>query len=168
MTTSLSHPAPAAPRILSLPCGPWRLGVTYEWACTVVKASALAQVPCTPPWLLGVANWEGEIIPVVDLARWLGLPTDRASHRHWLVGGDEGARLALSWAGRPASWVWATMSRDTRWVSALPVALQPLVQAAWSDDAGQACAVVDGARLCEVLHTELTLFCALPGTVLRS
>ncbi|ASM76638.1 hypothetical protein VITFI_CDS0860 [Vitreoscilla filiformis] len=156
------------PRILSLPCGPWRLGVAYAWACTVVKASALAKVPCAPPWVLGMANWEGEIVPVVDVACWLGLPSEGAVHRHWLVGGDEGARLALSWAGRPASWVWAATSRDPGLLSALPAALQPLVQAAWRDEAGQGWAVLDGARLFEVLHTELTLFCALPGTVLRS
>lgn len=154
------------PRILSLPCGPWRLGLTYAWACNVVKAGPLARVPCTPTWLLGVTNWEGEIVPVVDLARWLGWPSDSAAHRHWIVGGDEGARLALSVAGRPTSAAWEALTVDAAVVSALPAALGPLVQAAWPCESSPGHVVLNGVQLFDALTADVSLFCALPGTTL--
>lgn len=40
----------------------------------VVRMVALEPLPETPPWLLGVMNLRGRVVPVIDLAGRLGLP----------------------------------------------------------------------------------------------
>ena len=40
----------------------------------VVALKDLAPVPCTPPFVLGVINVRGEILPVFDLKRLFGMP----------------------------------------------------------------------------------------------
>lgn len=41
----------------------------------VVPAPAVTPVPGAPAWLLGVANLRGQILPVLDTAHRLGLPS---------------------------------------------------------------------------------------------
>ncbi len=55
-----------------------RFAVRVDAVRIVAPMPRVAAVPGTPPWLLGVANHRGEIVPVVDLARLLGLPGARA------------------------------------------------------------------------------------------
>ena len=40
----------------------------------VLRMVAVTPVPEGPPWLLGVVNWHGRVIPVMDLRVRLGLP----------------------------------------------------------------------------------------------
>lgn len=42
----------------------------------VVVAPAVTPIPAAPPAVLGVFNLRGEIVPLVDLCRLLGLPGD--------------------------------------------------------------------------------------------
>ncbi len=41
----------------------------------VLRMVAVTPVPEGPAWLLGVVNWHGRVIPVMDLRARLGLPT---------------------------------------------------------------------------------------------
>jgi purine-binding chemotaxis protein CheW len=56
-----------------------------EYAISIVKVSeiveyeAVTTVPNTPPWIRGVTNLRGRVVPVVDLAVKFGLPASRIS-----------------------------------------------------------------------------------------
>ena len=56
-----------------------------EYAISIVKVreiieyEAVTTVPNTPPWISGVTNLRGRVIPVVDLAVKFGLPASRIS-----------------------------------------------------------------------------------------
>lgn len=164
VTTSASHNAPIDPRVLNLPCGAWRFGVADDWARNVVRARSLTRVPCTPPWLKGATNWEGEIIPVIDLATWLGHPVDDTVSRHWLVGGEDHDRLALCLTGRPHFLNGRPQAADPAALTHLPATLRPLVRGVMPDASPHPCIVLDGPQLFESLLTDLSHFCALPGT----
>ena len=40
----------------------------------VVPVPVVTRIPGSPPWLLGVANWRGRILPVLDLRPLVGSP----------------------------------------------------------------------------------------------
>lgn len=74
------------------------LGVVFEVAgqrlvapmgevSEVLSMPDLTTVPLTQPWLLGVANVRGRLLPLTDLAKFLGLPSKqiRLSQRKVLV-----------------------------------------------------------------------------------
>jgi purine-binding chemotaxis protein CheW len=44
----------------------------------VLQMVAITPVPEGPAWLLGVVNWHGRVLPVMDLRARLGLPTQPA------------------------------------------------------------------------------------------
>lgn len=56
-----------------------------EYAISIVKVSeiveyeAVTTVPNTPPWIRGVTNLRGKVVPVVDLAVKFGMPASRIS-----------------------------------------------------------------------------------------
>jgi purine-binding chemotaxis protein CheW len=45
----------------------------------IVEYEAVTTVPNTPPWIRGVTNLRGRVVPVVDLAVKFGLPASRIS-----------------------------------------------------------------------------------------
>lgn len=75
-----------------------------EYAVTVLKVTeiiecvALTYVPSTPPWIRGVLNLRGAVVPVVDLAVKFGLPPTALTLRTCVVMVElqhEGERLVL-------------------------------------------------------------------------
>lgn len=52
------------------------------------------RMPHTPPYVLGVINLRGSVMPVLDLRRRLGLGETEASSRHVFVVVQDGARTA--------------------------------------------------------------------------
>ena len=52
------------------------------------------RLPHTPPYVLGVINLRGAVMPVLDLRNRLGLGTTEASTRHVFVVVQDGPRLA--------------------------------------------------------------------------
>ena len=56
--------------------------------------TAVTRMPHTPPYVLGVINLRGLVMPVLDLRRRLGLGETEASSRHVFVVVQHGSRTA--------------------------------------------------------------------------
>ena len=101
---SLAHAAGSAER-LEAP-GQWR-GIGYRAGSQLLVSgideisellapTALTSVPGTRPWLLGVANVRGNLVPVIDLARFLfGERTALTERSRWLVVPQGQGQVAL-------------------------------------------------------------------------
>jgi len=53
--------------------GAGRYAVAAEHVVEVVPVPPLTRVPAGPGWLVGVGNWRGHVLPVVDLRPLLGI-----------------------------------------------------------------------------------------------
>jgi len=73
-----------------------RYAVENRYVREVCPLKELTPVPCTPPFLLGVVNVRGRILPVLDLKKFFDLPEKGLTdlHRIVLVRGD-GLELGL-------------------------------------------------------------------------
>jgi purine-binding chemotaxis protein CheW len=73
-------------------------GQEYGAAIAQVKESMalrpLTRVFLTPPWLAGIMNLRGDVVPVIDVGRFLGLPPWAASDDSRIVLAQHGALRA--------------------------------------------------------------------------
>lgn len=53
--------------------GAGRYAVAAQHVVEVVPVPVLTRVPASPGWLVGVGNWRGHVLPVVDLRPLLGV-----------------------------------------------------------------------------------------------
>lgn len=74
--------------------GNLKLGVPSENVREVVRASTLTPLPRTPAFILGVAAHRGEVLPVLDLLRFLGKGEARMVERSRLFVGVSGTHIA--------------------------------------------------------------------------
>jgi purine-binding chemotaxis protein CheW len=51
----------------------------------ILEVDAITRVPSSPPWIRGVINLRGSVVPVVDLALKLGLPETEITRRTCIV-----------------------------------------------------------------------------------
>jgi chemotaxis signal transduction protein len=77
-------------------CGGWSITLNMQWANTIVDAFELVKIPRAPDWLIGAANIDGGIVPVVDLSLYFvpnAVPMAVDRHHRILVGGkrEDGA-----------------------------------------------------------------------------
>jgi len=70
--------------------GQERIGLPVERLQEIVPLPALARLPGTPAWLLGIAQLRGALISVVDLGGLLGFGTGGDARFVAVVGGDDG------------------------------------------------------------------------------
>ena len=58
--------------------------ITILQVTDIIECGAVTRVPGTPPWIRGVHNLRGTVVPVIDLAIKFGLPRhrDHAPHVH--------------------------------------------------------------------------------------
>ena len=80
----------------AITCGGWSITLNMPWANTIVDAFELVKIPRAPGWLIGAANIDGRIVPVVDLSLYFvpnAAPMAIDRHHRILVGGrrEEGA-----------------------------------------------------------------------------
>lgn len=54
--------------------GGGRYGVCAPDVAEVVHVPVVTRLPDSPPWLRGIGNWRGHVLPLVDLRSLLGLP----------------------------------------------------------------------------------------------
>lgn len=73
--------------------GDLRLGVPSENVREVLRAGLLTPLPRTPSFLLGVVGHRGEVLPVLDLLRFLGKGEARVGPRTRLFVGVSGSYL---------------------------------------------------------------------------
>ena len=45
----------------------------------------LTPLPCTPPFVLGVINWRGQILPVIDVKKFFDLPQQGITDLHKVI-----------------------------------------------------------------------------------
>lgn len=67
-----SGPAAATGVVLRLAASRYVLDLAD--VAEVVPLPVVTRIPGSPPWLLGVANWRGRILPVLDLRPLVGSP----------------------------------------------------------------------------------------------
>jgi twitching motility protein PilI len=68
-----------------LKIGKLHLMVGYEDGSELAEMPHVYRLPHTPGWFCGIANLHGRLIPVFDLGRYLGIPTDSQSRPMLLV-----------------------------------------------------------------------------------
>jgi purine-binding chemotaxis protein CheW len=79
--------------VLVCAIGPEEYAVELRLLHGVVAATGLTPVPCTPPFVAGLLNLRGEILPVLDLSAALGL-ADSTRHEV-LVAQTQRVRVGL-------------------------------------------------------------------------
>lgn len=90
---SAPESATEAPGRHAFRVGALNLLVPQGTLCEVMDLPVLARVPNTAPWLLGLANLRGGVVPVFDLARAWGLGASSGAQARLLVI-DEGEAAA--------------------------------------------------------------------------
>lgn len=109
------------------------LMIPFEAGSELTEMPPLHHLPNTPPWLLGMVNLHGRLIPVFDLLRFLGLERE---------GGGKPMLLVLGHDADAAGFVIDGLPQRLRWTSAVqsdadlaPRRLEPHVRA---------CCLIDG------------------------
>ena len=72
--------------------GPFQLLVdTTRYPCEVYEELPLCRLPGAPPHLVGMANQRGNIVPIFDLRKMLGLSSVEGRHYYLVLGERDGA-----------------------------------------------------------------------------
>lgn len=59
--------------------------ITILQVTDIIECGAVTRVPGTPPWIRGVHNLRGTVVPVIDLAIKFGLPPTEVTRRTCIV-----------------------------------------------------------------------------------
>lgn len=62
-----------------------RYAVEYDYVKEVCPCKELTPLPCTPPFVLGIVNVRGRILPVFDLKRLFDLPEKGLTDLHRII-----------------------------------------------------------------------------------
>jgi purine-binding chemotaxis protein CheW len=76
---------PMAEQLLTFLMGEDEYGISILRVREIAEYRALTPVPATPPWMRGVMNLRGTVVPVVDLAARLGMEPTQVSRRTCLI-----------------------------------------------------------------------------------
>jgi chemotaxis signal transduction protein len=143
-------------------CGSWALALSFDWARQIVEEFELAAIPKSPTWLLGAANIEGNILPVIDLAVYFSPATANlqvSPHQRLLVGGltTSGAddAVALIFNGLPQQLNYEPQALT--YAGALPPKLREACDAVACDASGRNFLEINIDKLMAVLADELSL-----------
>lgn len=143
-------------------CGSWALALSFDWARQIVEEFELSPIPKAPNWLLGSANIEGNIVPVVDLAMYFSPTTanlQASPHQRLLVGGITSASaedaVALIFNGLPQQLNYE--SQELTYAGALPPKLREACDWVASDPTGRNYLEINVDRLMAELADELSL-----------
>ena len=73
-----------------------RYAIETRFVIDLLRSAEIALLPGVEPPLLGLVAWRGELLPLLDLHRILGLTTDGAApSRHFVVLGDDRPAFAV-------------------------------------------------------------------------
>ena len=142
---SIDEPSVVAERQLAqgIFCNPFHIALPYSWTKSIVEEFELVAVPKSAPWMAGIANVAGVILPVIDLSVYFS-PTLQPKPIHkqhrLLVGGDFGVGddavpMALLFEGLPNQV--RSMRHNTPEQSTLPDELAQLCVGVLRDERGQ-------------------------------
>lgn len=137
-------------------CGHWALALSFDWARQIVERFELSAIPKSPHWLLGSANIDGGIVPVVDLALYFGAaPAQAATQRRLLVGGLADASVALAFTGLPQQLKY--LPAPLTYGGALPDRLREVCGGVARDVGGRDFLEINTRTLNAILADELSL-----------
>lgn len=79
------------------------IGLSPKQVDEVLRSADVQAVPAAPPYLHGITNWRGKLIPVIDLAAKIGITTERTSpnRQDRLVIAHGGNNIALAFYAKP-------------------------------------------------------------------
>lgn len=142
-------------------CGSWALAFSFDWARQIVEDFDISAIPKAPPWLLGAANIEGSIIPVVDLAVYFSTVTVHSKappHQRLLVGGliALGAEDAIAFIFNDLPQQLRYEVQELTYAGALPSKLREVCDAVASDVSGQNYLEINIDKLLVALAEELS------------
>lgn len=143
-------------------CGSWALALSFDWARQIVETFEISAVPKSPTWLVGAANIEGNILPVIDLAVYFSPSTASlqvSPHQRLLVGGlqSTGAddAVAFIFNGLPQQLNYEP--QELTYAGALPANLREVCDAVATDATGRNFLEINVDKLMAVLADELSL-----------
>jgi chemotaxis signal transduction protein len=143
-------------------CGSWALAFSFDWARQIVEEFEISAIPKSPTWLLGAANIEGNIMPVIDLAVYFSPTTANLSvspNQRLLVGGLTAAgaddAVALLFNGLPQQLKYE--AQELTYSGALPPKLREACGAVACDLSGRNFLEINMDKLMAVLADELSL-----------
>ena len=64
-------------RLVSFQLGDQSLGAPVEQVKETIVLRPITRVFLVPPWLAGIINLRGDVVAVIDLSQFLGLPPAR-------------------------------------------------------------------------------------------
>jgi twitching motility protein PilI len=134
--------------------GPLRLLAAFGDASELSEMVPCFRLPNTAPWFAGFANLHGTLVPVFDLANFMGIERDHKASSYLLVFGKDETAAALIVDGVPKRLRMTEAERvDT---PALPVALEDYVPLAYMHD-GTVWLEFDHRRFIDVLAQQLAI-----------
>jgi chemotaxis signal transduction protein len=143
-------------------CGSWALALSFDWARQIVEEFEISAIPKSPAWLLGAANIEGNIVPVIDLAAYFSPTTANlavSSHQRLLVGGLAAASaddaVAFIFNGLPQQLTYDP--QELTYAGALPAKLREACDGVACDLSGRNFLEINTDKLMAVLADELSL-----------
>jgi chemotaxis signal transduction protein len=143
-------------------CGSWALALSFDWARQIVEEFEISAIPKSPTWLLGAANVEGNIMPVIDLAMYFSPTTANLSvspHQRILVGGltagSADDAVALIFNGLPQQLNYEP--QELTYAGALPPKLREVCAGIACDLTGRNFLEINVEKLMAVLADELSL-----------
>lgn len=157
---SAHAPASSPHTAQAIQCGRWSLALSFDWANTIIDQFELVNVPKAPSWLIGAANLDGSIVPVVDLAVYIepDAPTASLGRQHRLLmggrtdGSNENA-VALLFSGLPFQIQYARAPLGADVVA--PESLRQMCRGLARSDLGQTHFEIDTQRFIDNLSLRL-------------
>lgn len=119
----------------------FELVVPLDQVAEIVDLPAVSRIPGVKPWVIGLANMRGNLLPVFDLARFI-FADDVAAQGRLLV-----MRFAGSLIGFRVDAVYGMrhfwLDQEAETVPVLAPALRPYVNTAYHDEQGKVWSVFD-------------------------
>jgi chemotaxis signal transduction protein len=151
-STDTGAAAPAQRTSQGVICGGWALAFEFGWARNIVDEFDLVAVPQALDWLVGAANIDGELIPVIDLSR-LITPTQTPFAKlndHRLLVCDQGTEaVGLLFSRLPQ--MLRFEPGDPAMARYAPESIRPAVRGLATNERGEGFLDVDGPRLVGML-----------------
>ncbi len=82
-------------QVLTFALGKETYGLSTTSAARILKPPSLTKLPSPPKYVLGVVNFEGEVLPIVDLGALLGLATGADRKPFVVVAEQKGAKVGF-------------------------------------------------------------------------
>jgi chemotaxis signal transduction protein len=142
-------------------CGSWALALSFDWARQIVEHYEISAVPKAPSWLIGAANIEGNVLPVVDLATYFSptMASYSVQRQRLLVGGltaqSSDDAMALVFDGLPQQLNYEP--QELTYAGALPPKLREVCDLVALDASGRNFLEINIDKLMAVLADELSL-----------